>query len=1051
MFQRLPPDTFHEILIVIPTVATPKVLVPAFQRLVATLDGLKVHVVLSVNPRDQEGADKAVDECVRIWRDYDPDGCHLTVYDHRKLAGFGGAINLGIKAALGMIINATTMRGSAADQGVFWGIPRLTVVYNDDLVATPGWLQGLLRALDSEVVFEWGELPTEEKDGTLHRPPRRMADYGKVGLVGPASNNAAGIQGINPVSLQEIESVGWDTFAANWKAANPCNVLTASFLSGFCLGITRECMEALSTFSGDAGENPGEFAWLFDERYTVAGYEDNDLCVRADLAGFRAIAAGDTFVGHLGHCTFDASFPDMARGMANRLVYYDNWRPWIQEQGRRMVAAYRVRFDVPVDLGYFRQSLRRIASLVDGVAVLLTANPAAVLDSQEYRTDPDASPESDSQLCRLCAAQPGNASAYLFRWVSQVLAKARDTRFRLETITGDVIVQTGGTWDAPMNEREDRNSLLALAEDIGADWMLSIDHDEVMEPRLTRYDFERLMLHPDPLVSTWDLAFVNHWENPRMYRVDRPWGDGGTWTGGMRGYRFFRVNKASPRRILAGGTKGLHCGNTPGADVMAKRVSGARFRHFGYMNSSDRYRKERRYNEVDPNPDPLLVGGTSYGHITQDEEMLLSAFDPENGIGLHLLLHEGESADDLGRMLDGLYGVLDRVVLVWTGAWKDKDKGWTRAMPPGMAMPDDWEPKAGDGVTRRGWPWDYREAWPPTGPSLPMAKMAAHFGCEWLHQPLEDNLGAARNAGLEALHGTPGMGWGLFLDPDEQLPANAPIILRRMAEARDAWGWMFRFQNLMPDNEWNRSESVRMSRLDPEKVMRLHGRIHETFGRAVRHLLDAGYGHVLRVCPFKVLNTGMAKDPETMQRKLDWYRDLLEQQLYEDPHDPGAWVSLGLSWANEGCMETAAECLSRGVLCADKEYLPFQEMGMHLLRQARHFFAEAVERMEGHSMRKPWQEVVAFIEKAGPPMKILGTVGMEGHRSWTDQEARKMLPPFGGTVSLTMEMVALPNPYQQIADELEAMPDSLRDKCEKALDTLSGPVRPVLDLPDQDE
>jgi GT2 family glycosyltransferase len=968
----LPVDQAHDVLVIIPTVAVPRVLVPAFQKLCTTLDGLRVHVVLAANPKDSEAAGVALDECIRIWRSYDPAECHLTTYNHGALAGFGGAINLGLRAVLGDLSNACTVTKTSGECGVFWGVPRLTVVYNDDLVATPGWIQGLLRALDSETVCEWSELPTQDP-GTkgYTRPIRRMADYGKVGLVGPASNNAAGIQGQCQATLKQIQDKGYDHFAGEWAEQNEGNVLTATFLSGFCLGITRECMEALTVYSGD-----GEFSWLFDERFKVAGYEDNDLCMRADLAGFRAVVAGDVFVPHIGHQTFDASFPEMRRGLANRLTYYDKWREWVQDHGRRTVAAYRVRFDVPGDLGLFRESLRRCASLVDGVAVLLTGNPAAVLDSAEFKSA-GMTADSDLHLCQLCAAKPGNAHAYVYAWVSQVLYKTAGSRFSQPKVVEDVFVKASD-WTAPMNERDERNVLLAMAESIKADWVLSIDHDEVLEPRLTRAHVERMMLHPDPLVQCWDLAFVNHWENPRMYRVDRPWGDGGTWTGGMRGYRFYRVNHAAPRRILAGGHAGLHCGNTPGVDLMAKRVSGVRFRHFGYMNSRDRFRKERRYNVQDPTPDPLLVGGTSYAHITRDEAMVLSAFVPENGIGLHMLMHEGESADDLGRLLDGLYAVMDRVVLVWTGKWLNGDKEW-------LVHPGD---------VNIGDPAILEDAgyWPMSGPSEAVAKMAAHFGCEWLHHPLADDLGAARNAGLDALQGTPGMGWAVFFDPDEHVPPQAPVVLRRMAEAGDCWGWMFRFRNTYQDGTANQSESVRMSRLDPDQRMRVHGRVHEGFSRAVRQLVDDGFGSVLRVCPFIVANTGLSKDPEEIQAKFDRYRRLTELQLQEDPKDPGAWVTLGLYWANEGCHDTAAECFSRGVLCADKEYLPFQELGLHLLRQARDMFAEAVERMSGHQMQAPWQAVVDFADKAAPPMKIMGTVGEFWHRAWSDGEAMKTLP-----------------------------------------------------------
>lgn len=1011
---RLPRDSQHDALIVIPSIATPKTLVPAFARLLQHLDGLRVHVVLSVNPKVPEDGDRSIRECLQLWtamREQREAGCMLTICNAGEPIGFGGAINMGLHVVLNTRsgIRATVASDSGVEQvvtgpeGACQGIPPLTVIYNDDLVATRGWLDGMLRALDSEVVYEWSELPRMDEDtGAATRPARSMADYGTPGLVGPVSNCAAGIQQLP--DLAEIKELGWDAFSRKLKVQTHCNVITASFLSGYCLGITYACMDAVAEYVIDMDTQVYSFSWLFDERYVVAGYEDNDLAVRANHAGYRAIVAADTFMGHIGHQSFDSAFPDHQRGMRNRLAYYDKWSDFVQGGPRKLVAAFRVRFDVPHDLGLFRSAVRRCAALCDGVAVLLTRNPAEMMDHPEYvqAVKEGYVPDSDVMLLRMCAAEPGRAHEYLCAWVAQVLLHAPDTRFPARCWGRETPRHLQvGSWAGEFNERDERNALLGMTQGLDADWVLSVDHDEILEPRVTRRHMERFMCHPDPMVDQWDIAFINHWENLRMYRIDRPWGDGGTWTGGMRGYRLFRVNKDHPRRILAGGHNGLHCGNIPGADALAKRVAGIRFRHLGYTRVEDRVRKELRYNVQDPTPDPLLVGGTSYAHITNDSEMVLSPFVPTDGIGLHMLLHEAESADDLGRILDQIYGVVDRIVLVWTGAWADADKGW-------LLAPTDDSGKthftsyatAGDGIARRGVPHTWAPAhaaglvttaWATTGPGLDMAKMAAHFGCEWLHQPLNDDLGGARNAGINALHGTPGMGWALFFDPDEQLAGEAPVYIRRMADAADCWAWMFRFVNRYDDGGGNNSESIRMSRLDPDCRMRMYGRVHESFARATRQLVDDGFGRVVRTAPFVTMNTGLIRAPEPMQRKLDFYRRLVELQLGEDPKDPGGWVTLGLYWANEGCMVTAQECYARGAMAADREYLPFQEMAYHLMRQARDFMAEALERMPGHSMAKPNAAIVDFLDRAAPPMKHLGTAGRRP--SLTDAEAMATLPP----------------------------------------------------------
>lgn len=927
-------STQYDVLLVIPTVATPEVLVPSFGLLCRRLDGLRVHVVLSVNPLKPEHGEHSIQECQRLWAAHlwENRDSRLTIHNERRPCGFGGAINRGIQAAL----------------KVDPGIPALTVIWNDDLRVTEGWLTGMFRALQSPTVEEWSEVPNEKG----HRPLRPMGEYlnhGKIGLIGPMTNCAAGIQNIPREAMEAFEELGVERFAVEWREQHRDRVLTADFLSGYCMGITLEAMNRLSHW------NEAGFAWLFDERYTIAGYEDNDLCARAAMAGFRQVIAAEVFIGHLGHQTFDAAFPHMGRGMRNRLTYYDCWRAQRDFHPPRITGVYRIRLEVLSDIDYLRMSLVRHGSLLDAAVVLLTANPGIVLQSREVlalgaQVAAKLHPRDLAMLQRCAAGSAGQVVEAFQEWV----------KFWLDTDLPNAPSRKPAVmvaqWTGEFHEQRERNALLDLAmEQTDCTWILSIDHDESLEPRITRQHLERLMRHPDPLVACWDLAFLNHWENNRMYRVDRPWGDGGTWTGGMRGYRFFRVNRANPRRILAGGHNGLHCGNVPGSDWSTKRVAGFAFRHFGYMHYADRLRKEARYNQQDPNPDPVLVGGTSYAHISDDAPLTLMPFVAESGIGLHMLMYSGEKADDLGRILDQVYGLVDKIVLVWTEET-------------------------------------------PLDPTCEIARMAAHFGAEWIHHPLREDLASARNAGIEALHGTPGLGWSWFMDPDEHLPEMGPIFLRRMAQSSDNWAWLFSFANHM-NEKVNLSESVRMARLDPNKIMRLSGRVHETFEAALRILREKGIAKTLRSAPpaLTCQNLGLSGTASEQQAKLERYREMTELELRDHPDNAGAWVTLGLYWANMQEERMAEECFSRAVVVEKGQYLPYQELALLKLRQGRRLLVEAVSRMGRHRMRAPWEKLIDILDNEALVMPLMGASTEPGYTSpldgMSEMEKMNLLPP----------------------------------------------------------
>lgn len=968
MTIQYPTTGAFDVLIIIPTLGKSEILLPSFERLLKHLGGYRTHIVASVNPKDQAQAEASISGMTYLWSRMKPDGCSFTIYRHPEPCGFGGAINRGIQAACGTPDPAGEMRFY---DGFSAGLPEqggMTVIWNDDLRVTEGWLAGMFRALEADHIRLLSEIPN--KEGL--RPRRSMADYGKVGMVGPVSNVAAGIQVIGQESAEDFRRLGVDKFTAQWREEHTFDgegaVYATMFLSGFCQGFSTSFVEDCSFVADDR-------VCLFDERYLIAGFEDNDLATRADNLGYRAAVAYDTFIGHLGHKTFDAEFPEMQRGMLNRLVYYDVHRKPVQEQ--KLVAAFRVRLDVPNDVNYFRMAMASIGQFADGIAVLLTGPLSAMRSTPEWQEDQTTGAlPGDAQI--LAGYGEAQEVRGLREWCKEWSRKLPNHR------SAKVVVER---YQGEFNERDERNYLLGMARGMEADWIISVDHDETIEPRVTRAYLDRLMKHPDPMVQSWDFSWVNHWANNRWQNITRPWGDGGAYTGGMHGYRLFRVNKAAPRRIMAGGNNGLHCGNIPMVGPLCKRTSGIRFRHFGYMRVQDRRRKLGRYNEQDPSPNPLLVGGTTYQHITHEENQLMSAFSPTDGIGLHMLCYEGESVLDVGRHLDNLYGCMDRIVMVWTGEWTDADRAqiygkpalrheqnMRRTLRPAVDL---WEIDPAD--------------WPETGPSLDMAKMAEHFGVEWVQQPIDDNIAQARNAGIDALHGTPGLGWGYFVDPDEYGPQNAEIGLRRMAEVTDAWGWMFRFSNHYEDGRSNTSESVRMHRLDDRGVMRMNGRVHESFELATRQLVDDGYGSVIRIAPevMHYINTGLQGEPDKIQDKLDRYKRLVEMELDDNPMSPGGWTTLGLYWSNEGYRMVAMECFARGMMVADRQFLPFQEAGLEYMRLARNCYAECEDRMGNHSNRHVAQAVVDFIDKAAPPMPIMG---MPGRQTLTEAEAMRSLP-----------------------------------------------------------
>ncbi len=113
-----------------------------------------------------------------------------------------------------------------------------------------------------------------------------------VGLVGPRSNFVSGPQQIEVAydNIAELDGFAWDF----GKAQNGVMV-EVSRLVGFCLLIKREVIDAIG---------------LLDEQFGIGCFEDDDYCLRAIAAGFRAVIAADSFVHHFGSRTFLGSGVD---------------------------------------------------------------------------------------------------------------------------------------------------------------------------------------------------------------------------------------------------------------------------------------------------------------------------------------------------------------------------------------------------------------------------------------------------------------------------------------------------------------------------------------------------------------------------------------------------------------------------------------------------------------------------------------------------------------------------------------------------------------------
>ncbi|WP_342376811.1 glycosyltransferase [Myxococcus stipitatus] len=335
-----------------------------------------------------------------------------------------------------------------------------------------------------------------------------------------------------------------------------------------------------------------------DERFSPGGFDDNDLVLRAQERGWDCVIAGDVYIHHEGSATFRAVAPHLRGGLVNRARFHEKWR---ERRARepRLIAAYRVK-NAEATL---KESLDATARFADGIVVL-----------------DDGSTDGTRALCEHHPA--------VLRYEYQEL---------------------------PFHERRDRNHVLSMAAAQGADWVISVDADEVFE--MDRARAQRLMRLTDPHVKVLGFHWYTFWEPSHTYfRADGIFGN-------MSGYRMYRCEPG--QRIVLGTELGLHCGNIPQFPQGSARFTSVRVRHLGYDTEALRRAKHSRYRQLDPSPRPELVGNSDYSHLLSST-VTLRRYAREHGVSLCLITRNEE--ERLEGFLAMMEPFVDEICVVDNGS-----------------------------------------------------------------------------------------------------------------------------------------------------------------------------------------------------------------------------------------------------------------------------------------------------------------------------------------------------------------------------------------------
>ena len=251
--------------------------VPVVERSIRT--GMTSIIILTFNEL------KYTKECIESIRKHTPEQHQIILIDNGSTDGTVkwlrqiAADNKNYK----VIENSENLGfAKGCNQGISEANGEYILLLNNDVVVTEGWLNGLLECLSSS------------------------AD---TGIVGPMTNSISGPQKVADIGYKSIE--GLDSFAKSFRERFRHRHIFMRRIVGFCMLFKHELA--------------GRIGYL-DETFGTGNFEDDDYCLRAALAGFRNMVAGDVFIHHYGSKSFIGNRINYASAMSgNRKLFDEKW------------------------------------------------------------------------------------------------------------------------------------------------------------------------------------------------------------------------------------------------------------------------------------------------------------------------------------------------------------------------------------------------------------------------------------------------------------------------------------------------------------------------------------------------------------------------------------------------------------------------------------------------------------------------------------------------------------------------------------------------------
>lgn len=697
--------------------------------------------------------------------------------------------------------------GPANNQGLHLAEGEVIVLLNSDTIATPKWLERL------ELCLNHGE---------------------KIAMVGPVCNSSNGRQ---QVAINGDPTYPLDSKAIQWANTYGGQYTEAGVLYGWCMVIRREFL---------AGEG-----YLFDEIFTNS-FEDNDLCMRARLKGWRLFIDYGTYIHHEGQASFKKvlkkEFRDkyMENGKKNQEYYFSKYQ---DNRPKKLVAVYRIANCEQ----YIRESMERTSQFADEIVCL-------------FARSQDKTKEIALSFPKVTAWEEWNEPEH------------------------------------PFDEQAERNWLLQKAIERGADWVISIDGDEVYEEKFIEM-VPALMNNPNPQILAYWCNWRTIWDKDggvEKFRADGIFG-------GFQNYRFFKVLPGIEIK-RNDNIYNHHCGSAPSFPPENIKWLNVRVKHLGYDSPEQRRRKYEFYRKADPRPLAKDVGNADYHHLI-DKNVLLKTYREHNRLSVMTVCKNEE--EFIYDMLSNTDPIADEYVIVDTGS-EDKTIAEIERFAKACARPVRIFQEKFDS-DENGMLLNYSQA-------KNFAKSKCRY--EWIMNMDADELW---------MHDQVSSLYGLL---DEDIDAFLVRVINYLEEPRGP---------RPEDARYSISESMRIFRNIDEIFY--SGLIHESLEDSLSVRCRNGKGKVL-MSPIHLHHRGYLRPKERVREKVDRYHKINEKQFeVSGNQDPRPLFNMALHLFNDGREKEGLDLYYKSLEMDPDFWRSKQNLGFYYMGQAKRFLNDAIKGM----------------------------------------------------------------------------------------------------------